>query len=291
MGLIHRVTRGVFGVVFVVILMIAGIDYLMGDLIAKLIEPWTGGHLVILTAALFLFYVLLRRLSTLTKPGTSSEELGCGSASERAAPPEASALLRRVERTAGTILRVFRTAVVAGVICILGGLGAGVGYALVSGIPLEDLYFGALWDELIAGRRLQDLVESAYFTDRQLAGGALDLSKAPKVDEFPTTSTGVVTFFLSLKRTGRGEREVSVRTRWHDESGVERRVVRALHPQRSPGGGGVETWASHEVPRSVIARHPGRWTVELTLNGRPAGEFHFRVVSPGRGGVGRPGSG
>jgi len=172
-------------------------------------------------------------------------------------------------------------------LCILVVLGVSVGHALLTGIPLEDLNVGTLWDEIFAGRRVEDLVESAYFTDRQLTGSALDPRTVPKIDEFQATNAGAITFFLTLKKVGEGEKGINIRTRWYDEEGVERTVVRRLHRQRGLEGG-VGTWTSHVVAGSVIAQHPGRWTVKLSLDGRAAGEFHFRVVSPGQGGVPRP---
>ena len=133
---------------------------------------------------------------------------------------------------------------------LLAVLGAGVGYAVISGIPLEDLYFGALWDELIAGKRPHSISSSRPTSPTaKLSDGVLDRGRLPKVDAFLAATVGVATFFVSLKRVGRGDPEVSIRTRWYDEAGVERWVVRTLHRERHPGGGVPETWAVHEVPR------------------------------------------
>jgi hypothetical protein len=112
------------------------------------------GPVIILVAAVALVYALLRHFS-------------------RSQP----AARRGAARAPELLRRLLETAFVAGLICLLGLLGAGAGHALAPGTPLTDLHLGALRDDVIAGQRPHGLVESAYFTDgqpsrsQQAAGG------------------------------------------------------------------------------------------------------------------------
>jgi hypothetical protein len=136
LGAVNRVTRGVYGLMFLLLLLWVVSAHFMGDLLGRL--PWRGGHLVILAAALFLFYVLLRQFTSpliklefqvpdwLNPRAISFEDLGRGpwAASERAAPPEPSAVRRWAERTTEMLGRGLKAAVAAAVIGFLAILGA-----------------------------------------------------------------------------------------------------------------------------------------------------------------------
>lgn len=129
------------------------------------------------------------------------------------------------------------------------------------------------------------LIVYAYFTDTPPAQGTflrstVNPNMPPGVNEFDANSDQVVALFLALDRIGR---VLQIISRWHDEQGVERKVIERVMDQT--GTRGAWTWQTHLVPVSELKLYPGKWTVKVSVDGTLAGEYIFRLV---RGGTGAP---
>lgn len=124
-----------------------------------------------------------------------------------------------------------------------------------------------------------DQIRYAYFTDRPPALGtplwsALNPNLPSGVREFHASEDSAVVLFLALDNVGRS---FTIASRWHDDTGAERKVIERVMPQAGMSGAWV--WQTHVVAMSELRPYPGRWTVVVSLDGTPAGGYEFRLVS------------
>jgi hypothetical protein len=73
-------------------------------------------------------------------------------------------------------------------------------------------------------------------------------------------------------------RPVPVRTRWLDPAGQEVSVIDDVIKAEFVWGGYLFTHTTHSLPAERLGGRAGRWSVELSLDGKPAGVYHFDVT-------------
>jgi hypothetical protein len=122
------------------------------------------------------------------------------------------------------------------------------------------------------------VIVHSYFTDRPPAVGATLRAAEPATlprafATFDRSRHAQVTLFLGLRPRDRALRVVS---RWHDESGAERRVLtRTTQPPATEGA--VWAWQTHTVAMWELRPYPGRWTATVWVDEVAAGEVSFTL--------------
>jgi O6-methylguanine-DNA--protein-cysteine methyltransferase len=120
------------------------------------------------------------------------------------------------------------------------------------------------------------LVVHSYVTDRvPAAPGPGDPAPLPRaLHAFDRSLDTHVTLLLGVRPRGRPLRVLS---RWYDETGAERRVVRRA--VEAPAGGETGwTWHAHTVPMWELRPYPGRWKAQVAVDDVAAGEVTFHLA-------------
>jgi hypothetical protein len=118
-------------------------------------------------------------------------------------------------------------------------------------------------------------LDAVYFSDRLPArvdaANPDVISGPPGVDRFHPSRHRAVALVIALRADVAAPR---LTTRWHDTQGTERRVIDTV---------AAAAWQSHVTPMWMLRPYPGRWTVRLAVDDRPAGDYSF-TVGPSDGG-------
>ena len=126
-----------------------------------------------------------------------------------------------------------------------------------------------------SSRPASPLVDAAYFSDRLPARADAAnpdvLSGPPAMERFHPSRHRAVALVLALRSYAAPPR---LTTRWYDMDATERRVIDTI---------AAATWQSHVTPMWMLRPYPGRWTVRLLVDNRPAGDYSFTVGPPGGG--------
>ena len=118
-------------------------------------------------------------------------------------------------------------------------------------------------------------LDAVYFSDRlpaRVDAAHPDvISGPPAVDRFHPSRHRAIALVIALRADVAAPRLTS---RWYDMQGTERRVVDTV---------AAAAWQSHVTPMWMLRPYPGRWTVRLAVDDRPAGDYSF-TVGPSDGG-------
>lgn len=90
----------------------------------------------------------------------------------------------------------------------------------------------------------------------------------------PQADAGPVNFLVAVDTV---RRQIPVKTRWLDPAGREISVIDDIIKAEFVWGGYLFTHTTHSLPADRLGDQAGRWTVELLLDGKPAGVYHFEV--------------